>query len=273
MPDTVLLDQRSDGVLLVTLNRPESLNAINTELSTALRETLAAAAQDPDVRCVALTGAGRAFCAGGDVKSMRERSYQEGLGSDGEYHTEIAIAAMEARQTGVSGILHTMPKPTVALVNGFAMGAGFAIALACDLRLCSEKAKFGMAFRNVGLPGDFGGSYFLPRIVGQGVAREIFFSGEPITMDRAEALGLANRVYTADDFLPQALEYVSRLGQGPTKALGRMKANLNRSGEDSTMEEILTSEAVMTRMSRDDADHTGAVQAFIQGDKPVFSGR
>ena len=153
------------------------------------------------------------------------------------------------------------------------LGAGFAMALACDLRLCAENAKFGMAFRNVGLPGDFGGAYFLPRVVGQGVAREIFFSGEPITMDRAEALGLANRVYAKDEFLPQALEYVSRIGQGPTKALGRMKANLNRSGEDSTMEEILLAEARATRLSRDDADHSNAVQAFIDGEKPVFSGR
>lgn len=273
MTDTVLLDHRSDGVLLVTLNRPESLNAMNTELSTALREALAAAAVDPAVRCVALTGAGRAFCAGGDVKSMRERSLQEGTGPDGVYRTETGIAAMQARQMGISGMLHTMPKPTIALVNGFAMGAGFAMALACDLRLCAENAKFGMAFRNVGLPGDFGGAYFLPRVVGQGVAREIFFSGEPITMDRAEALGLANRVYAKDEFLPQALEYVSRIGQGPTKALGRMKANLNRSGEDSTMEEILLAEARATRLSRDDADHSNAVQAFIDGEKPVFSGR
>ena len=130
------------------------------------------------MRCVALTGQGRAFCAGGDVKSMRDRSQQEGIGPDGEYHTDVAIRAMQDRQLETSGLLHTMPKPTVALVNGYAMGAGFSFALACDLRLCSEKAKFGMAFRNVGLPGDFGGAYFLPRVVGQGLAREIYFTGE-----------------------------------------------------------------------------------------------
>ena len=273
MNDTVLVDRREDGVALVTLNRPESLNAMNTDLSDALRAALADLAGDPAVRCVALTGQGRAFCAGGDVKSMRDRSRQEGIGPDGEYHTDVAIRAMQDRQLETSGLLHTMPKPTVALVNGYAMGAGFSFALACDLRLCSEKAKFGMAFRNVGLPGDFGGAYFLPRVVGQGLAREIYFTGEVIDAERAQAIGLVNRVYPADDFLPQALDYAGRLAQGPTKALGRMKANLNRSGEGAGMEEVLMSEAINTRMSRQDQDHTGAVEAFIRGDKPVFRGR
>ena len=273
MNDTVLVDRRDDGVALVTLNRPESLNAMNTDLSNALRAALGELAEDAAVRCVALTGQGRAFSAGGDVKSMRERSRQEGIGPDGEYHADVAIRTMQARQIETSGLLHTMPKPTVALVNGYAIGAGFCFALACDVRLCSEKAKFGMAFRNVGLPGDFGGSYFLPRVVGQGLAREIFFGGEVIDAERAHAIGLANRVYPADDFLAEGLAYAGRLAQGPTKALGRMKANLNRSGEGAGLEEVLMSEAINTRMSRDDRDHAGAVEAFIRGDKPVFSGR
>lgn len=271
--ETVVIERRDDGVLLLTLNRPESLNALNTELNTSLTNALADAAGDPDVRCVAITGAGRAFCAGGDVKSMRERSTEEGMGPDGEYRMEIAAQSIQRRQLGISGALHTMAKPTVALVNGYAMGAGFSIALACDVRLCSENAKFAMAFRNVGLPGDFGGAYFLPRVVGQGIAREIFFSGEVLDAERAKAVGLANRVYPADDFLADALTYAGRLAQGPTRALGRMKANLNRSGEDSTMEEIFMREAVTTRHSRNDQDHRDAVQAFINGDKPVFGGR
>ncbi|MXY79776.1 MAG: enoyl-CoA hydratase [Chloroflexi bacterium] len=229
MNDTVLVERRDDGVALVTLNRPESLNAMNTDLSDALRAALAELAEDAAVRCVALTGQGRAFSAGGDVKSMRERSRQEGIGPDGEYHADVAIRTMQARQLETSGLLHTMPKPTVALVNGYAIGAGFCFALACDVRLCSEKAKFGMAFRNVGLP--------------------------------------------ADDFLAEGLAYAGRLAQGPTKALGRMKANLNRSAEGAGLEEVLMSEAINTRMSRDDHDHAGAVEAFIRGDKPVFSGR
>ena len=186
---------------------------------------------------------------------------------------EIAVESLQRRQLRISGALHTMAKPTVALVNGFAVGAGFSIALACDLRLCSENAKFGMAFRNVGLPGDFGGAYFLPRIVGQGLAREIYFTGDIIDAERAKAMGLANQVYPDADFLADALTYAGRLAQGPTKALGRTKANLNRSGEDSTMEEIFMREALSTRMSRDDQDHRDAIQAFIYGDKPVFSGR
>jgi 2-(1,2-epoxy-1,2-dihydrophenyl)acetyl-CoA isomerase len=271
--ETVLIEHRSDGVALLTLNRPESLNALNTDLTVALSAALADAAADPDVRCVALTGAGRAFCAGGDVKSMGERSAQDGIGPDGEYRLELGTAAMERRQLKISGVLHTMAKPTIALVNGFAMGAGFSIALACDLRVCAEIAKFGMAFRNVGLPGDFGGAYFLPRIVGQGVAREIFFTGDVFDAERAKAIGVVNHVYPADGFLGEALDYAGRLAQGPTKALGRMKANLNRSGEDSTMEEILAREALTTRMSRNDADHHDAVQAFINGGKTAFRGR
>ena len=273
MSDTVLVEHRDDGVALITLNRPERLNALNGELTVALTDALAAAAADPDVRCVALTGAGRAFCAGGDVRSMEKRSAQEGAGADGEYRMEIAVESLQRRQLRISGALHTMAKPTVALVNGFAVGAGFSIALACDLRLCSENAKFGMAFRNVGLPGDFGGAYFLPRIVGQGLAREIYFTGDIIDAERAKAMGLANQVYPDADFLADALTYAGRLAQGPTKALGRTKANLNRSGEDSTMEEIFMREALSTRMSRDDQDHRDAIQAFIYGDKPVFSGR
>ena len=271
--DTVLVEHREDGVALLTLNRPESLNALNTDLTVALSKALADAAVDPDVRCVAVTGAGRAFCAGGDVKSMGERSAQDGIGPDGEYRLELGVAAMRRRQLSISGALHTMAKPTVALVNGFAMGAGFSIALACDVRVCAETAKFGMAFRNVGLPGDFGGAYFLPRIVGQGLAREIFFTGDVMDAQRAQAMGLVNQVYPSDDFMVDALTYAGRMAQGPTRALGRMKANLNRSGEDSTMEEILAREALTTRMSRNDADHRDAVQSFINGAKPVFRGR
>lgn len=270
---TVLVEHRDDGAALITLNRPEALNALNAELTIALTDALADAATDPGVRCVALTGAGRAFCAGGDIKSMGERSAQDGAGPDGVYRVEIATEAMRRRQLQISGVLHTMAKPTVALVNGFAIGAGFSIALACDLRVCSEGARFGMAFRNVGLPGDYGGAYFLPRIVGQGIAREIFFTGEIFDAQRARALGLVNQVYPADSFLADALTYAGRLAQGPTKALGRMKANLNRSAEDSTMEEILLREALTTRMSRHDQDHRDAVQAFMDGEKPVFSGR
>ena len=265
--------EKKDGIGWVILNRPEKRNAMSPALHSDMNEALDIMADDDDVKVVVLTGAGRAFCAGGDVKSMGERSAQDGIGPDGEYRLELGTAAMERRQLKISGVLHTMAKPTIALVNGFAMGAGFSIALACDLRVCAEIAKFGMAFRNVGLPGDFGGAYFLPRIVGQGVAREIFFTGDVFDAERAKAIGVVNHVYPADGFLGEALDYAGRLAQGPTKALGRMKANLNRSGEDSTMEEILAREALTTRMSRNDADHHDAVQAFINGGKTAFRGR
>ncbi len=271
--ETVLIDRRSDGVALVTLNRPESLNALNYAIGHALIAALADLGADAAVRCVALTGAGRAFCAGGDVKSMRERSRAEGTGADGVFRIERAAAGMQRRQLGASGALHRMAKPTVALVNGHAVGAGMSLALACDLRLCSEKAKFAMAFRNVGLSGDYGGTYFLPRIVGEGLAREIFFTGATIEAERAREIGLANQVYAHDDFMTQALDFCSRLAQGPTLALGRMKGNLNRSSAAATMEEVFELEAFNTRFSGADADHRDAVQAFNEGQKPVFRGR
>jgi 2-(1,2-epoxy-1,2-dihydrophenyl)acetyl-CoA isomerase len=167
--------------------------------------------------------------------------------------------------------LHTMAKPTVALVNGVAVGAGFSVALACDIRIASERARFGTAFRNVGLSGDFGGSYLLPRIIGSGRAREMYFTAEIIDAQKALELGIANRVVPHDELLTSGLEFCAKLASGPTATYGRMKRNLNLA-ETSTLDELLDQEALLMRISGLSADSREAVRAFVEKREPQFIG-
>jgi len=205
----VLLERR-DGVALITLNRPETLNAMGGDLVPRFAEALAEVEADPAVRCVAITGAGRAFCAGGDIRAMQERNDRIAAAAASEGPAAVIaeldrlVAELRRRHDEVSLRLHTMPKPVVALVNGPAVGAGFSIALACDIRLASDRARFGAAFRNVGLPGDFGGSYFLQRLCGAGIARELYFTAEIIDAARALELRIVNRVIPHDELLRRA---------------------------------------------------------------------
>ena len=268
---TVLYEKRSDGVGLITLNRPESLNALSADLMRDLSEYVQAAADDPEVRCVAVTGAGRAFCAGGDVKRMNARN-ESGESSGGDTASlEASADAVRRAQNGSSGILHTMAKPTVALVNGHAVGAGLSLALSCDLRLASDAAKFGTAFRNVGLSGDYGGSFFLQHLVGAGRARELYFTGEIIDAQRALEIGMVNRVLTADALMDEGLAFCATLANGPTKALGRMKSNLNL-GAHASLQAVMDQEALNMRFSGQDADHREAARAFVEKRKPDFRG-
>ncbi|MCE7927036.1 MAG: enoyl-CoA hydratase [Chloroflexi bacterium CFX7] len=272
----VLIEKRPDGVALITLNRPESLNAMGGRLIPMLGEYLAECESDRGVRSIAITGAGRAFCAGGDVKGMQARN--EGGSGDGERPRDNFAAAFEvlvrdlrAAQDAVSLKLHTIGKPTVALVNGHAVGAGMSVALACDLRICSDRAKFGTAFRNVGLSGDFGGSYFLQRLVGAGVARELYFTGEILDATRALELGIANRVVPGERLMEEGLAFCAKLAQGPTATYARMKANLNLA-ESSTLKELLDQEAMLMRLSGMSSDSREAVRAFVEKREPRFIG-
>jgi 2-(1,2-epoxy-1,2-dihydrophenyl)acetyl-CoA isomerase len=270
----VLFEMRDDGVALITLNRPESLNAMGGQLMPLLAEHLARAERDPAVRCVALTGAGRAFCAGGDVKGMQQRNTGQAAAEGGGSWIaalEQGARALKESQDGASLRLHTMPKPTVALVNGHAVGAGMSIALACDIRICSDRAKFGTAFRNVGLSGDFGGSYFLQRLVGAGRARELYFTAEIFDARRALELGIANRVILHESFLEEGLAFCRQLAQGPTATYARMKANLNRA-ETCTLPELLDQEAFNMRLSGMSSDSREAVRAFVEKREPRFTG-
>jgi len=264
---TVLLDKRDDGVALITLNRPESLNAMGDDLLPRLGEALADCASDDAVRCVAVTGAGRAFCAGGDVKAMA------GSGDGGERPSvDRAINGLWMSERSTSGALYTMPKPTVALLNGVAAGGGMSLALACDIRLASDKARLVTAFRHVALGGDFGMNYLLPRFVGPGRARELLFRGANLNVQEALELGVVNRVIPHETFMGEALAYCTELAAGPTSALARMKANLVFA-ETASLDATMREEALNLTLGRQDADHKEAARAFVEKRDPRFLGR
>jgi 2-(1,2-epoxy-1,2-dihydrophenyl)acetyl-CoA isomerase len=273
VPD-VLFEKRPDGVGLITLNRPDSLNALAGDMRPLIMDALAECEADRSVRCVALTGAGRAFCAGGDVKTMAAGGPVAALMAEGlsvSAALERSTEDLRRTQAGISLRLHTMAKPTVALVNGHAVGAGMSIALACDLRFCSDQARFGTGFRNVAQSGDYGGSYFLQRLVGVGRARELYFFAEVIDAERALALGIANQVVPHEEFLDKGLEYCARLASGPTAAYGRMKRNLNLAAT-ATLRDLLEQEAYLMRISSLDRDYKEATTAFVEKRQPRFVG-
>ena len=272
MPD-VIFDKRPDGVALITLNRPESLNAMGGELMPLLAKHLAECTADASVRCVVLTGAGRAFCAGGDVKGMARQGM---AASDGEQRSPAfefhrGVQGLREAQYRTSYVLHTMPKPTIAMVNGHAVGAGLSLALACDLRVASDQARFGTAFRNVAFSGDFGGSYFLQRLVGTGKARELYFTAEIIDAETAFKLGMVNRVVPHDRLLDDGLAFAAQLAAGPTLAYARMKENFTR-GEHCDLLTLLDQEALNMRLSAATSDHQAAAKAFVEKKTPTFAG-
>ncbi len=274
MPD-VLFDKRSDGVALITLNRPESLNAMGGNLMPLLAQHLAECVSDPAVRCVVLTGAGRAFCAGGDVKAMAAAGRLPVDTGDGgrspAYEFTAGVQRLREAQYRTSYTLHTMPKPTIAMVNGYAVGAGLSLALACDLRVASDQARFGTAFRNVAFSGDFGGSYFLQKLVGIGKARELYFTAEIIDAETALKLGLVNRVVPHDWLEEETMALASQLAAGPTLAYARMKENFNL-GEHSDLLTLLDQEALNMRLSATTSDHQAAARAFVEKRAPTFAG-
>lgn len=272
MADTTL-EMREDGIAWITLNRPESLNAMGGELMPLLAQHLADCASDPAVRCVVLTGAGRAFCAGGDVKGMASRNQAGSTGSGsvaGTFAKSVQDLRRMQRQTSL--VLHTMPRPTIAAINGFAMGAGLSLALSTDVRICSDQAKLGTAFRNVGLSGDFGGSYFMSKLAGIGITRELYFSGEILDAGRALELGLVNKVVPHGDLEQSTMELARKLAGGPSLAFARMKENLNLA-ETGDLAALLDQEALNMRLSGLSDDHREAAQAFVEKRSPEFRGQ
>ncbi len=273
MPDA-LFEKRPDGVALITFNRPESLNAMGGDLMRLFAEYLGECERDRAVRCIAITGEGRGFCAGGDVKGMQSRNTGgEGAPRETNPVTVIETLARELRASHNATVLklHTIGKPTVALVNGVAVGAGLGLALGCDVRIVSDHARFGTAFKNVGLSGDFGSSYFLQRLVGTGRARELYFTAEMFDAQRALELGIANRVVPHDSLLEEGLAFCAKLASGPTATYARMKLNLNMAAT-ATLQEVLDHEALQMRMSGMSRDSREAVAAFVEKREPQFTG-
>jgi 2-(1,2-epoxy-1,2-dihydrophenyl)acetyl-CoA isomerase len=273
MPD-VTFEKRPDGVAVVTLNRPESLNAMGGELIPLLAAHLAECAQDTAIRCVVLTAAGRAFCAGGDVKDMA--AARDVLGGADAPSSPAAtfthgVERLRAAQRGTSYALHVMPKPTIAMVNGAAVGAGLSLALACDLRIASDQARFGTVFRNVGFSGDFGGSWFLPRLVGLEKARELYFTGAIIDAPEALRIGMVSRVVPHAELADATLRFAAHLASGPALAYARMKETLNRAMTCDLLT-LLDQEALNMRLSGTTSDHREAAKAFVEKRRPVFKG-
>jgi 2-(1,2-epoxy-1,2-dihydrophenyl)acetyl-CoA isomerase len=258
-----------DGVATLTMNRPEARNAMSGEMIQGLMEALPRLAMDANVRCVVLTGAGSAFCAGGDVKGFAAASD----GSGASTPTTVEQRAQALRPGfDVSRMLHEMPKPTLAAIPGAAAGAGCSLALACDLRIAVDSAKITTAFSKVGLSGDYGMSYFLPLLVGHTKARELMFTAQVITGEQALALGMINQSVTAQAFPEAVSAMAAQLAALPTVALGYMKKNLNASNTQS-LSQILDSEAMSMARCFTTDDHKGASQAFVEKRAPEFKGR
>ena len=263
-----LLATLDDGVLTLTLNRPEARNAMTGEMTGALAQQLAWAEFAPSVKCVVLTGAGKGFCAGGDVKGMAAR----GDGTVGDNTIDGAIHRQRVNQRDTAGKLFKMPKPTIAALPGAAAGAGLALALACDLRIMASTAIMTTAFARVGFAGDYGGTYFLTQLVGSAKARELYFLSDRVSAEEALRLGLTNWVCEADDLAAKTAEIAGRLARGPSIAYRYMKENLNRAMAGD-IDDCLDLEATHHVHCGQTEDHRAATQAFVDKREPVFNGR
>jgi len=260
-----LLESVVDGVAVLTLNRPERLNAMSGPMLDQLLEALPRLAEDAAAAVVVLTGAGRAFCAGGDVKAMAGGSEMAGV------TLEERAQGLRARME-VSRWLHEMPKPTIAMVRGAAAGAGLSLALACDLRIAGDSARFGTAFARVGYSGDFGGSFFLTRLVGTAKARELYFTADLLDARQALALGLVNRVIPDARLEEETLALARCLASGLRIAYRYMKRNLN-AAESGTLHDLLDLEAWHHSRCGMTEDHREAAKAFVEKRPPLFTGR
>ena len=262
---------RIDGhVAVLSFNRPDRRNALSDAMYEGFGSALPAIARDPQVRVVMLTGEGGAFCAGGDVKGMHERN--SGGDSGGTPSSlEGRVSWLRSRQALVSLALRKLPQPVVAALPGAAAGAGLSMALAADLRVAAERAVIVTAFSNVGASGDFGTSWFLPRLVGESRAKELMFLSPRLTAAEARDYGLVNRVLPDDDFVAAALTFCHDLAERAPIALGYMKENVNRA-LGSTLAEALDAEAAAMIRTMATADHREAAAAFVAKRAPKFSG-
>jgi 2-(1,2-epoxy-1,2-dihydrophenyl)acetyl-CoA isomerase len=269
-----LIETQADGIATLTMNRPEARNAMSGEMMGALTEALPRLAADQSVRVVVLTGAGGAFCAGGDVKGFASEasSGSSSAGSSGGgFNLEQRVQGL---RTGMelSRWLHEMPKPTLAVIPGPAAGAGLSLALACDLRIAADTAKLTTAFSKVGLSGDYGGSYFLPYLVGAAKARELYFTADVLSGQQAFEIGLVNKVASVDHLASEAQAFATHLAGLPTVAVGYMKKNLN-AAQHGSLSDVMDLEAMHMIRTFMTEDHKGAALAFVEKRAPAFEGR
>ncbi len=262
-----LLADVDDGVAVLTMNRPGRRNAMSEAMMSAMDRVLRQVETDDAVGCVVLTGAGGAFCAGGDVKAMAERSAAERAQT-----LDAAVQRQRLRQRATSGRLWQMPKPTIAAIGGPAAGAGLSLALACDLRYADEGAVLTTAFARVGFSGDYGGTWFLTRLVGSAKAKELYYFSERVSAADAERLGIVNAVFPAAEFEHEVRQRARRLAHGPRLAYRYMKENLNRAvtGELGECMDLEVTHHLRTGLTD---DHREAARAFVERREPRFTGR
>lgn len=258
----MVLQKLEGGLLTITMNRPERKNALNPEMVAGLVEAARRAADDPEVRAVLFKGAGGSFCVGGDVKSM----------AAGRAPLPFEVKMVNLRRgMEVSRILHQMPKPVVAQLDGAAAGAGLSMALSCDLRIASESCKITTAFAKVGFSGDYGGTYFLTQLLGSARARELYLTSPVLTAKEAHAIGMVTKVVPDAEIDAAAHELALSLAQGPSIALGYIKRNLNNA-EHLPLEDCFDGEAIHHTRCSDTEDHKEAAKAFVEKRKPAFKG-
>jgi len=254
--DSHVLVNINEGVMHLSLNRPNSLNAFSPDMITGLKEALNKAKVDEGIRVVSISGSGRSFSAGGDVKTMGKRKPLDVYEHIGELNELILL-------------MRDLEKPIIAAVHGYAAGAGFNLALACDIILAAEESKFVLSFSKVGLISDGGGHYFLSRVIGPYRAKELLFSAEPITAEEAHFLGIVNHIYSSDEFEEKVREFSNRLSTGPVTAYGFIKKIVDQSSV-SSLDEILEQERITQATVVSTDDHQEGVQAFKEKRAPNF---
>ena len=256
----VVLSSRDGAILTLTLNRPEALNALNPQTTQALRAGLEAAGRDPEVGAIILTGAGRAFCAGADLKevSARAAAGDPDLGAD-----------LRANYTPMIRAIRACPKPVIAALNGTAAGAGLSLALACDLRIAAAGAQMIVVFVRVGLVPDAGSLFFLTRMLGLSKATELALTGEPLSADDAVRLGLVAVVVPPDQLMAATMERARRLAEGPRLTYALIKRGMERALQ-LDLEQTMELESQLQALAAETPDAQEAIRAFLEKRKPVF---
>ena len=267
---TELLCELADGVATITLNKPHKRNALGDVLTPALRATLLALEEDTRCGAVVITGAGRAFCAGGDISGMGGGGSAEATDQP-KPTTEDRVRGLVRKQETLTLRLHELAKPTLAALPGPAAGAGLSIALACDMRLMADSAFITTAFANIGLSGDYGGSWLLTQLVGPAIAKELYMTARRVGAEECLALGIANRVTSFDTLQQETQALAKQIANGPRTAIRYMKENLNRA-LTADFRTCLAMEADRMVRVGATADHREAVRAFIEKREPRFEG-
>jgi len=256
-----LLETIDESVALLTFNRPDRLNAFSPEIIQGLKEALPRLGADGGVGCIVLTGAGRGFCAGGDVKAMADRSAVS-------FEQRVAIVSEGGE---ISHLIRNTPKPVIAMVNGVAVGAGLGIAACCDMRIAGHSARFSARFVKVGLSGDWGATWTLPRLIGAAKARELYFTGAMIDAQEALKIGLVNRTVEDAQLLDETMAMARDIASSPRIALGYIKRNLI-AAETSDFEAACALEALHLTRCAQTQDHREALLAFSEKRSPKFTG-